>query len=70
MRCWLCGAIPDDVEIIRVYGEPEPQLLVLGWDDRAADHSHALYPEAGKVVVAAGPSALRRVLQQRGGPER
>lgn len=60
LRCWQCGARPDEVFEVTSLADPEPQYLPGRWPD--GDHEHAVHPPTPGELEAAGSAALARIV--------
>lgn len=60
MRCWLCGAEPELVEVTRAESA-EPECVPGRWPAPGVDHQHAVTPPTPGQLEQAGHEALMRI---------
>jgi len=60
MRCWLCGAEPEMVNI-QTMEEAQPRLIPGQWPAAVDGHEHAVRPPTPGELEQAGHEALSRI---------
>lgn len=60
MRCWLCGAEPEMVNI-QTLSEAQPRYIPGQWPAAEDGHTHAVRPPTPDQLEHAGHQALMRI---------
>lgn len=63
MRCWICGAEPEMVNIQRLE-DPQPVLIPGRWPAAEDGHRHAERPPTPGQLEQAGHEALMRIMSE------
>lgn len=63
MRCWLCGAEPEMVDVSRIQ-DAQPRYMPGRWPPAEDGHTHAERPPTPGELEQAGHEALSRIQRE------
>jgi hypothetical protein len=61
MKCWICGAEPELVEVTSLE-DAHPTYIPGRWPSAGVGHEHAIKPPTPRELAAAGDRAMGRLL--------